>query len=71
MPRLATLIGGKPANVGFNDIERGYANQRPAGDRRRRLHLDLVELPPHVATTDPTRFSGASPDAVASGKSLG
>jgi hypothetical protein len=55
MRRLPTLIGGKAANVGFNDLERGYANQRLAGDRRRRLHVDLVELPPHVAPTDPTR----------------
>src|SRR5262249_21897849 len=56
LPRLATLIGRKTANVGFDRIERGDADKGlRGGDRRRRLHLDLVELPAHVAPTESER----------------
>ena len=52
---MATFVGGKTANVGFDRIERGDADKGLRGDRRRRLHLDLVELPAHVAPTESER----------------
>src|SRR4051794_7150821 len=55
LPRLATFVGGKTANVGFDRIERGDADKGLRRDRRRRLHLDLVELPAHVAPTESER----------------
>ena len=41
LPRLAAFIGGKAANVGFDGIECGDADQGLGGDRCRCLHLDL------------------------------
>ena len=55
LPRLAAFIGGKAANVGFDGIECGDADQGLSGDRRRCLHLDLVELPPHMAPAESER----------------
>src|ERR1700686_2424304 len=55
LPRLAAFIGGKAANVSFGGIERGDSGQGLGGDRRRRLHLDLVELPPHMAPAESKR----------------
>src|SRR5437660_5431430 len=52
LPRLVTLIGGKTANVGFDGIEPGDADKSLGGDRRRRLHLDLIELPTHMAPAE-------------------
>jgi hypothetical protein len=40
------------ANGGFDGIERSDSDQRLGGDRRRRLHLDIVELPPHMAPAE-------------------
>ena len=55
LPRLAAFIGGEAANVGFEGIERGDADHGLGGDRRRRIGLDLVELPPHMAPAESER----------------
>src|SRR6187431_1978268 len=52
LPRLAAFVGGQAANVGFDGIERSDADQRLGGDRCRRLRLDVVELPPHMAPAE-------------------
>ena len=64
LPRLAAFIEGTTTNVGFVGIERGDADKGLGGDRRRRLLLDIVELPPHMAPAESQR------DVAAFGKVL-
>ena len=52
LPRLAAFVGGQAANIGFDGIQRSDADQRLGGDRCRRLGLDVVELPPHMAPAE-------------------
>jgi hypothetical protein len=65
LPRLAAFIGGEAANLRFDGVVRGDADQGLGCDRRRRVHLDIVELPPHVAPAESER------DVTAFGKVVG
>jgi hypothetical protein len=71
---LGGFIDGTTTNVGFDGSERGDADKGLGGDRRRRLHLDILELPPHVAAFGKVRVGAIAvelPDAAEACERLG